>query len=163
MAAALGFAPAVLADPTADKLEAPTPAPPPRVTVTAGAMGTFTPEGGKPVQLVHAASFVDAEDARKPRVIVLSDVKLPAETWKSEADLAAAVRGKHRFTGVVLFLDAEGDIYRTDTYENGRQASASGHFEVTVQDPKSPTLTGQARTKEGVTGLTLDVVFRVPK
>jgi hypothetical protein len=105
------------------------------------AKGTYAPEGAKAVTIDHAATFVDQKDDRKPTILLLTDKKLPTEKWKSEFDLMLS---HEKFNGVLFWLDNEGKVFRTDTYENGRQASVSGVFELKLDGKFGKELTGSA-------------------
>lgn len=37
-----------------------------------------------------------------------------------------------KWSGVVFFLDKEGQVFRSDVHTNGRQSSVSGIFEVKI-------------------------------
>ena len=78
----------------------------------ADAQGSFT-VNGKVYALRHAAAFVDAADARKPTVLVLSDRPLPAKALVSSASLSLE-RNLNAFSGIALWLDAQRQIFRAE-------------------------------------------------
>lgn len=119
------------------------------------AKGTYAPKGATAVALEHAAAFTDQKDERKPTILLLTDKKLPTEKWKSEFDLMLS---HEKFNGVLFWLDHEGKVFRTDTYENGRQASVSGVFELKLDGKPGKELTGSASSGDA-TLYKLDVKF----
>ncbi len=122
------------------------------------AKGTFSPEDKPAVMLTNATAFIDRKDADKPTILILSDKKLPAEKWTSEFDLMMA---HPAFTGLVLWLNAEGVVYRSDTYDQGKQASVSGLFELKLGGAMGKDLTGTVHggEKSGGKGPKADVAF----
>ncbi len=125
------------------------------VAATAGdlpsgtAQGTFTPKGQPPVALAHAAAFVDEKDDRKPVILILSDKKLPTEKWTSEFDLMRAGSSLGKFNGVLFWINKSGEVFRTDMYRAGQQASVGGYFRLKLDSPAgSKELTGSASTKD---------------
>lgn len=122
------------------------------------ATGSFLPKGGVPVALTSAAAFVDEKDSGKPIILILSDKKLPTETWTSEFDL---MRAQLDFSGVLFWLDQDGKVFRTDIYVAGRQSSVSGYFELKLLGPVEKNLTGTAKASEPVgDGPRLEATFR---
>ena len=91
---------------------------------------------------------MDQKDERKPTVLILSDRKLPTEKWTSEFDLMHAV-GKLPFSGVVFFLNKDGEVFRSDTYWKGRQASVSGYFKLKLDAKGGKELTGAVVSNDG--------------
>ncbi len=119
------------------------------------AKGTYTPEGGAAVAITNAAAFVDQKDDRKPTILLLTDKKLPTEKWKSEFDLMLS---HEKFSGVLFWLDKEGSVFRSDTYQNGHQASVSGFFELKLGSKGGKDFIGTAASHEGASSK-LDVTF----
>ncbi len=119
------------------------------------AKGAYTPEGGAAAAITNAAAFVDQKDDRKPTILLLSDKKLPTEKWTSEFDL---MRSHEKFTGVLFWLDKEGSVFRSDTYQNGRQASVAGFFELKLDSKGGKDLSGSAVSHENASEK-LDVTF----
>ncbi len=110
-----------------------------------GARGTFAPKKNAAVNLTSAVAFVDEKDQRKPVILILSDVKLPAEKWTGEFDL---MRSRPTFTGVAFWLDKDGKVFRTDIYRGGSQSSVSGYFELKLDAPVGKDLSGTAITTD---------------
>lgn len=128
----------------------------PAADLAAGAAkGTYTPEGGAAVTITYAAAFVDQKDDRKPTILLLTDKKLPTEKWKSEFDLMLS---HEKFSGVLFWLDKEGSVFRSDTYQSGRQASVSGLFELKLASKEAKDLSGSATSRESASEK-LDVTF----
>src|SRR6185503_18916358 len=94
---------------------------------------------GATAELKFASTFVDQKDERKPVILLISDQKLPSEKWKSEFDMMA---NPTKWSGLAVFVDGEGNIYRTDIHSKGGQASVSGIFNVKIQDPKAKEIAG---------------------
>src|SRR6266487_1319133 len=90
------------------------------------AKGSLTYDGAT-AELKFAAAFVDQKDERKPIILLITDQRLPVEKWKSEFDM---MMDHTKWSGVVFFLDKEGQVFRSDVHTNGRQSSVSGIFEV---------------------------------
>jgi hypothetical protein len=105
------------------------------------AKGTCAKDGGTPVALAYAGAFVDQKDDRKPTLLILSDIKLPTDTWTSEFDLMRAT-SKLPFSGAIFFLDKDGEVFRTDFYWKGRQSSVSGYFNLKLDGKVGKELTG---------------------
>ena len=95
--------------------------------------------------LTNAAAFVDKKDSDKPTIIILSDKKLPTEKWTSEFDL---MMSHPTFTGVVFWLKPDGTVYRSDTYDKGKQASVSGYFKLKLDGAMGKDLTGTVASNE---------------
>jgi hypothetical protein len=119
------------------------------------AKGSLTYDGAT-AELKFAAAFVDQKDDRKPVILLITDKKLPAEKWKSEFDMMG---DSTKWSGIVFFMDKEGNVFRSDVHTNGRQASVSGIFDLKIDNPTSKDLTGTAKTKEGETETKLDATF----
>ena len=109
------------------------------------AKGSYTPEGGTTVAITNAAAFTDQKDERKPTILLLTDKKLPTEKWKSEFDLMLS---HEKFSGVLFWLDKDGAVFRNDTYQNGRQASVAGMFELKLDAKGGKDLTGSASSHD---------------
>ncbi|HJT80160.1 MAG TPA: hypothetical protein VJ719_03095 [Chthoniobacterales bacterium] len=126
------------------------------VNIPAGsAKGALTYDGNTS-ELKYAAAFTDQKDDRKPVVLIVSDQKLPIEKWTSEFDL---MRDKTKWSGIVVFMDKEGEVYRTDVHNKGEQSSVSGIFDVKINDSKSNDITGVAKTTSDSAERKLDVTF----
>ena len=135
---------AVLSLALAGGLAAADPAP-----ASGAAKGTFAQKGEKAVELTNAAAFVDQQDDRKPSIVIISDKKIPLESWTSEFDLIGA-KDKLAFTGIVIFIDKDGSVYRTDMYWKGTQTSVSGVFDVKIDSAAgAKDITGSAKTSSG--------------
>ena len=80
--------------------------------ISKGLSGPIT-VNGKVYALRHAAAFVDAADARKPTVLVLSDRPLPAKALVSSASLSLE-RNLNAFSGIALWVDAQRQIFRAE-------------------------------------------------
>lgn len=93
------------------------------------------------VALTNAAAFVDQKDERKPIILLLSDTKLPVEKWKSEFEM---IFDKTKFSGIVFYLDKEGNVFRTDVHMKDKQTGVSGIFDLKLDNPASKELTGTA-------------------
>jgi hypothetical protein len=119
------------------------------------AKGSYAPEGAAAATITHADAFVDQKDERRPTILVLTDKKLPTEKWKSEFDLMLA---HEKFSGVLFWLDKDGAVFRTDTYENGRQSSVAGLFDLKLDNKGGKEITGTAVSKQGASEK-LDVTF----
>ena len=89
--------------------------------------GKCTTEGEAAVTLSHCYAFVDQKDDRKPTLLIVSDIELPADQWTSEFDLMEKA-AKFPFSGAIFFLDDQGAVFRSDFYWKGRQSSVSGYF-----------------------------------
>lgn len=121
------------------------------------AKGNFTPEGKPAVTLANAVAFVDVKEEEKPVLLILSDKKLAAEKWTNEFDLMMA---HPKFSGVIFFIDKEGKVFRTDVYDDGRQASVSGYFDFKLEGAMGKDLKGTAKTREtSGAGPKIDAVF----
>ncbi|MDR3405190.1 MAG: hypothetical protein P4L99_22030 [Chthoniobacter sp.] len=112
------------------------------------AKGTCAKDGAAPVALAYAGAFVDEKDSDKPTLLILSDIKLPTNTWKSEFDLMGS-SSKYPFSGAIFFLDKDGNVFRTDFYWKGRQSSVSGYFQLTLSGKAGKELTGTVASKAG--------------
>jgi hypothetical protein len=119
------------------------------------AKGSLTFDGAT-AELKFASAFIDQKDERKPTIVLVTDKKLPTEKWTSEFDM---MLDHAKWSGLVLFVDKEGTIYRTDVHTNGRQANVSGIFDVNIDNPKSKDLAGTAKTTESAKEDKLDVSF----
>jgi hypothetical protein len=119
------------------------------------AKGSLTYDGAT-AELNFAAGFVDQKDKHKPIVLVISDQKLPVEKWKSEFDM---MMDHTKWSGVVFFLEKDGEFSRSDVHMNGRQSSVSGFFELKIENPSSKNLTGTAKTSTDEKETKLDVAF----
>jgi hypothetical protein len=119
------------------------------------AKGSLTYDGTT-AELKFAAAFVDQKDEKKPVILLLTDQKLPTEEWKSEFDM---MMDHTKWSGVVFFLDKEGQVFRSDVHTNGRQSSISGIFEAKIDNPRSKDLTGTAKTSADEKAAKLDAVF----
>ena len=127
-----------------------------KVDIPAGtAKGSLTYDGNT-TELKFAAAFTDQKDDRKPVILIVSDQKLPAEKWTSEFDM---MRDKTKWSGIVVFVDKEGEVYRTDVHNKGEQSSVSGMFDVNFNDPKSADLAGTAKTSSDSAERKLDLSF----
>ena len=62
-------------------------------------------------------------------------------------------------SGVVFFLDKEGQFFRSDGHMNGRRSSVSGFFELKLDNPLSKDLTGTAKTSADEKETKLDAAF----
>lgn len=134
----------------------------PRVNVdipSGTAKGSLTFDGNTS-ELKFTAAFTDQKDDRKPVVVIVSDQKLPTEMWTSEFDM---MRDKTKWSGIAVFVDKEGEVYRTDVHNKGQQSSVSGLFDVTINDPKSADLAGAAKTSSGSSDQKLDVTFHATR
>jgi len=119
--------------------------------------GTFIPEEKPAVALSYAVAFVDMKEEGKPVLLILSDKKVPAEKWTSEFDLMLA---HPNFSGAVFFIDKEGTVFRTDTYTDGKQASVSGYFKLTLDGAMGKDLKGSVKTNDQTSnGPKLDATF----
>jgi hypothetical protein len=112
------------------------------------AKGTCAKDAAPPVALAFAGAFVDQKEERKPTPLILSDIKLPTETWTSEFDLMRAT-GKLPFSGAIFFLDKDGAVFRTDFYWKGRQSSVSGYFTLKLDGKPGKDLTGTVTSGSG--------------
>ena len=77
------------------------------------------------MNLTNVAAFVDVKDDDKPTIVILSDRKLPTEKWTSEFDLMEA-KSTLKFSGVLFWLNKDGEVNRWDMYWNGQQSSVIG-------------------------------------
>jgi type IV secretory pathway VirB10-like protein len=137
---------------------APTSSAAPRVTVdipAGAAKGSITFDGTTS-ELKFASAFVDQKDERKPVVLIVSDQKLPTEKWTSEFDM---MRDHTKWSGITVFLDREGSIYRTDVHAKGQQSSVSGMFDVKINDPATSDLAGVAKSDSDTKDRQLNVMF----
>jgi hypothetical protein len=107
-------------------------------------------------ELKFASAFIDQKDDRKPIVLLVTDKKLPTEKWTSEFDM---MLDHTKWSGLALFVDKDGTIYRTDVHTNGRQTSVAGIFDVKIDNPKSKDLSGTAKTTGSAKEDKLDVAF----
>jgi len=125
------------------------------------AKGTFT-KNGKTILLSHAYVYIDQKDDRKPVLLLIVDRQVPAESWASEFDFMRFHSG-HPLTGVCYWLDKDREVFRTDYYWEGRQASAMGIFELKLEKSDAKRFVGKAwSTSAGLLGddkLKLDVSF----
>jgi hypothetical protein len=119
------------------------------------AKGSLTYEGAT-AELKFASAFVDQKDERKPVILLITDKKLPTEKWTSEFDL---MRDGSKWSGMMLCLDKDGTVFRSDVHMAGRQASVSGIFDFKIDDATSKDLTGTAKTSENKLDTKLDVAF----
>ena len=134
----------------------------PRINVdlpAGSAKGSITFDGSTS-DLKYAAAFVDQKDDRKPVVLLISDQKLPAGKWTSEFDM---MRDHTKWSGIAVFLDKDGSVYRTDVHTKGQQSSVSGMFDVKINDPKSQDLAGAAKSESDSADKKLDVTFHAVK
>jgi opacity protein-like surface antigen len=127
------------------------------------ASGTFS-VGGKESKLTQAVAFVDQKDKDKPVILIVSDMALPAGSWKSESDFMMFRMDNKKLIGVAFHLDKKREVFRTDFYDGTSfPTSASGIFELKLDPASGKTLSGSAHsTKAGETLSTkvkLDVTF----
>ena len=108
------------------------------------------------VSLTFAGAFVDQKDERKPVVLIVSDKKLPVETWTSDFDI---MRDKSKFSGIAFFLDKEGKVFRTDVHMKERQTAVSGIFDLKLDGPMSKELIGSGTGSSSSGGDKLEVSF----
>ncbi|MEO6788619.1 MAG: hypothetical protein ABI318_21060 [Chthoniobacteraceae bacterium] len=109
------------------------------------ARGTCANKGEAPVALAFATAFVDQKDERKPTLLILSDVKLPAEKWTSEFDL---MRAGKKFSGAIFFLNKDNEVFRSDFYWKGRQSSVSGYFKLKLDAAAGKDLIGTVASSD---------------
>jgi hypothetical protein len=107
------------------------------------ATGTCSIDAQPAVKLAFAGAFVDEKDSDHPTVIMLSDIKLPIETWTSDFDI---MRFKTPFSGVAFFINKEGQNNRCDFYWMGKQTSVSGYFTLKLDAAKGKEITGSVVT-----------------
>jgi hypothetical protein len=119
------------------------------------ATGSLTYDGAT-ADLKFAAAFVDQEDEGKPIVLLISDQKLPVEKWESEFDM---MMDHSKWSGVVFFLDKDGNVFRADVHMNGRQSSVAGIFELKLDNPSSKDFTGTAKATADEKETKLDTAF----
>jgi len=112
------------------------------------AKGNCAKDGAPPVALAYAGAFVDQKEEDKPTLLILSDIKLPTDSWKSEFDLMRAL-GKLPFSGAIFFLNKDGEVFRTDFYWTGRQSSVSGYFKLQLDSKAGKELTGSVASSAG--------------
>jgi len=112
------------------------------------ANGTCAKDGAAPIALKYAGAFVDQKDSDKPTLLILSDIKLPTGSWKSEFDLMGAT-GKLPFSGAIFFLNKDGEVFRTDFYWKGRQSGVSGYFKLKLDGKAGKELTGMVASSGG--------------
>jgi hypothetical protein len=118
------------------------------------AKGSLTFDGAT-AALTFAAAFVDQKDEDKPVILILSDKKLATEKWTTGFDI---MRAGAKFNGIVLFIDKEGKLVRTDVHMKDRQTAVSGIFDVKLDNPAGKEITGSATSGESKTDK-LDVAF----
>jgi hypothetical protein len=106
------------------------------------AKGTFT-KNGKSIPLTHAFVYVDQKDDRKPVLLLIVDRQVPAESWTSEFDFMRFHSGQP-LTGVCYWLDKDREVFRTDYYWEGRQASTMGIFELELEKSEAKRFVGKA-------------------
>ena len=123
------------------------------------AKGSITFDGTTS-DLKFAAAFIDQKDDRKPVVLVVSDQKLPADKWTSEFDM---MRDHTKWSGIVVFLDKDGSVYRTDVHTKGQQSSVSGLFDVKINEPTGRELAGAAKSESDSGDKKLDVTFHATR
>src|SRR4029079_5243127 len=87
-----------------------------KVDLPAGAAKGSLSYDGATSGLKFASAFVDQKDEKKPVVLLLTDQKLPVEKWTSEFDMMG---DKTKWSGIAVFVDNEGTIYRTDIHTKG--------------------------------------------
>jgi len=119
------------------------------------AKGSLTYEGAT-AELKFAAAFVDQKDDRKPVVLFFINETLTTEKWTSEFDM---MRDNTKWSGLVFFLDKEGNAFRSDVHTNGKQGSVSGIWDLKIDRPTGKDLTGTARTTAPEKETKLDVTF----
>jgi hypothetical protein len=118
------------------------------------AKGSLTFDGAT-AALTFAAAFVDQKDEDKPVILILSDKKLATEKWTTGFDI---MRAGAKFNGIVLFIDKEGKLFRTDVHMKDRQTAVSGIFDVKLDNPAGKEITGSA-TSGASKSDKLDVAF----
>jgi hypothetical protein len=123
------------------------------------AKGSITFDGATS-DLKFAAAFVDQKDDRKPTILLISDQKLPIEKWTSEFDM---MKDHSKWSGIAVFLDKDGSVFRTDVHTKGQQASVSGIFDVKLNDPMSKDLAGSAKSESDSTDKKIDVTFHATR
>src|SRR5579862_6379019 len=110
------------------------------------AKGTLATKGEKAATLAFAAAFVDVKDEEKPTIVIISDKKIPVEKWTSEFDMIEA-EADLAFTGIVFFINKDGDVFRTDMHWKGKQTGVAGVFDVKVDSAKgAKEITGTAKS-----------------
>ena len=124
------------------------------------ARGAFARAGEKDLLLTYAGAFVDQKDIDKPIILILSDKKVPTQTWTSEFDLMMATSKIH-FSGVLFWIDKEGKVLRCDDYWKGQHESTSGVYELKLEakGPKELSGTASLQGGDGAKGK-LEVMFR---
>jgi hypothetical protein len=129
------------------------------------ASGTFG-ANGKTYTLTYASAFVDAKDASKPVVLLLTDAPVPADVLSNAATVAFSQHSAAKsFSGVVLWLDKNRAIFRAEFYEKDdpNSTSSSGLFTVQFDNPSGNTLSGSAHSTSAAARMThpvqLDVAF----
>lgn len=130
---------------------------------TGEASGAFSADG-KETKLTHVAAFVDQKDERKPVILIVSDVELPAGGWKSETDFMMYRMDHEKMIGVAFYLDKNREVFRTDYFDGTSfPTSTSGIFELKLDPASGKTFSGSAHsTKAGETlshKVKLDVTF----
>ena len=156
MKSALNLLAVLLSLSLAGKMAAADPAP-----ASGVAKGTFANNGEPAVALTNVASFVDVKDDDKPTLIIISNKKLPTEKWTSEFDLIEA-KDALKFSGVIFWIDKDGNAFRSDIYWKGTQSSVSGFFTLKLDSkPGEKEIKGSAKNSAAgeATDPKLDVVF----
>lgn len=129
------------------------------------AKGTFAYKGEPAVALTNAASFVDVKDDNKPTLIIISDRKLPTEKWTSEFDMMEAMmdaKDTLNFSGVIFWIDKDGNTFRSDIYWKGTPSSVSGFFTLKLDSkPGEKEIKGSVKSDPSTDASApkLDVVF----
>ena len=109
---------------------------------TGTSVGTFTLDGKK-TKLAYAGAFVDQKDARKSTILIISDRKLPASSWKSESDIMRTWADR-KFVGVAFWIDRNGDDFRTEYYDGKQSNSTSGILKLKLDAASGRDLSGSA-------------------
>jgi hypothetical protein len=130
------------------------------VSLAAGSANGSLTFNGSTSELKFASAFVDQKDSRRPVILLITDLKLPSDKWTSEFDM---MRDQSKWSGIALFLDKDGTIFRSDVHTKGQQSSVSGMFDVNINDPTSQDLAGMAKTDSATSENKLDVTFHATR
>ncbi|MEP6941771.1 MAG: hypothetical protein ABI981_02480 [Betaproteobacteria bacterium] len=121
------------------------------------ANGTLTAQG-KTVKFTYAAAFVDQTDKDKRVVLLLTEKPVPADAWKSHSDLMSYHRNTTPIVGIVLRIDAQGEVATAEYFVDRFPTSTSGIFQVTFDGKPGKTMTGKVKSTAAAAKLSDPVI-----
>jgi hypothetical protein len=126
------------------------------------AEGSFT-FSGKTIHLSHAATFRNDKQV----VLLLTDVAVPAASWKNAGDEMLYRMSGHKFGGVEFYLDEKRQVAAVNYFSGDTPTGAKGSLDLKLDPGTGKTLTGSAHStpfgeNNSEAHLKLDVRFNAP-